>query len=284
MFRTLRLTLCWISVLTSIAFAAPPTSIDLHSGWKFRALEASSDHPGMDQWRDAEVPGLVQMDLLRNKQIPDPFYRDNEKSLQWIGLTDWEYRTEFDVDAATLARGHVDLYFAGLDTYADVYLNDAEILKADNMFRSGESPPKTASCRREHLAHCLPFARQADVAEGESHPRPPSNRRTSPDRQRRRHRHRSLHSQSSIPLRMGLGSALRHTRHLAARQSSLPGTIFASTTSISASRAHKDEAELSADFDIVATTSSQVTLSCSARQRHRTSTQLETNLRADLPP
>ena len=106
MFRTLRLTLCWISVLTSIAFAAPPTSIDLHSGWKFRALEASSDHPGMDQWRDAEVPGLVQMDLLRNKQIPDPFYRDNEKSLQWIGLTDWEYRTEFNVDAATLAAHH----------------------------------------------------------------------------------------------------------------------------------------------------------------------------------
>ena len=142
MFRTLRLTLCWISVLTSIAFAAPPTSIDLHSGWKFRALEASSDHPGMDQWRDAEVPGLVQMDLLRNKQIPDPFYRDNEKSLQWIGLTDWEYRTEFNVDAATLARTHVDLYFAGLDTYADVYLNDSEILKADNMFRYWRIPAK----------------------------------------------------------------------------------------------------------------------------------------------
>ena len=133
MFRILSLTLCWLSVLTSIAFAAPPTSVDLHSGWKFRAVAASADHPGIDQWRDAEVPGLVQMDLLRNKQIPDPFYRDNEKSLQWIGLTDWEYRTEFNVDAATLARGHVDLYFAGLDTYADVYLNDGEILKADNM-------------------------------------------------------------------------------------------------------------------------------------------------------
>lgn len=82
------------------------------------------------------------MDLLRNKLIPDPFYRDNEKSLQWIGLTDWEYQTEFDVDAATLARGHVDLLFDGLDTYADVYLNDAELLKADNMFRSWRVPVK----------------------------------------------------------------------------------------------------------------------------------------------
>jgi len=82
------------------------------------------------------------MDLLRNKLIPDPFYRDNEKSLQWIGLTDWEYQTEFEVDAATLVRGHVDLQFSGLDTYADVYLNDAELLKADNMFRSWRLPVK----------------------------------------------------------------------------------------------------------------------------------------------
>src|SRR6266852_1288939 len=108
------------------AFALPPRAVVLHSGWRFRALN-DSVHSGVDQWRDAEVPGVVQMDLLRNKLIADPFYRDNEKSLQWIGLTDWEYQTEFDVDAATLARGHLDLLFGGLDTFADVYLNDAQL-------------------------------------------------------------------------------------------------------------------------------------------------------------
>ncbi len=115
--------------------ALPPTALPLHSGWQFRALN-DKGHAGVEQWHPAEVPGLVQMDLLHNKLIQDPFYRDNEKSLQWIGLTDWEYKTEFDVDSATLARGHVDLQFAGLDTYADVYLNDAALLTADNMFRS----------------------------------------------------------------------------------------------------------------------------------------------------
>jgi beta-mannosidase len=125
----------------SPAFAMPPTALPIHSGWRFHALN-DKGHPGVEQWHPAEVPGLVQMDLLRNKLIPDPFYRDNEKSLQWIGLTDWEYQTEFDVDAATLARGHVDLQFAGLDTYADVYLNDAELLKADNMFRAWRLPVK----------------------------------------------------------------------------------------------------------------------------------------------
>ncbi len=123
------------------AFAMPPTVIPIHSGWRFRAIN-DSVHPGVEQWHGAEVPGLVQMDLLRNKLIPDPFYRDNEKALQWIGLTDWEYQTEFDVEAATLARGHVELLFAGLDTYADVYLNDGELLKADNMFRSWRVPVK----------------------------------------------------------------------------------------------------------------------------------------------
>jgi beta-mannosidase len=123
------------------ALALPPHSIGLDSGWRFRAVNGSG-HAGVEQWHDAEVPGLVQTDLLRNKLIGDPFYRDNEKSLQWVGLTDWEYQTEFDVDAATLARAHVEILFAGLDTYADVYLNDAELLKADNMFRSWRLPVK----------------------------------------------------------------------------------------------------------------------------------------------
>jgi beta-mannosidase len=82
-------------------FALPPSTIPLHSGWRFRALN-DTGHPGVEQWHPAEVPGLVQMDLLHNKLIQDPFYRDNEKSLQWIGLTDWEYQTEFDVDPRRL--------------------------------------------------------------------------------------------------------------------------------------------------------------------------------------
>ncbi len=118
-----------------------PTSTPIHSGWRFRIINDSS-RPGLDQWHPAEVPGVIQMDLLRNKLIPDPFYRDNESKLQWIGLSDWEYQTEFDVDPATLQRGHVELVFSGLDTYATVYLNDSEILKADNMFRHWRVPVK----------------------------------------------------------------------------------------------------------------------------------------------
>src|SRR5258708_13959376 len=75
------------------------------------------------------------MHLVENPLIPDRLYQDNESDLQWIGESDWEYQTSFQLDAATLAHEHVDLTFDGLDTFADVYLNDHSILQADNMFR-----------------------------------------------------------------------------------------------------------------------------------------------------
>ena len=48
----------------------------------------------------------------------------------------WEYRTTLAVDAATLARERVELVFAGLDTYAEVFVNGVSVLTADNMFRT----------------------------------------------------------------------------------------------------------------------------------------------------
>lgn len=107
----------------------------LNSEWEFRAIDATG-RPEMSTWRAAQVPGVVQTDLLAAHLIPDPFYGDNESQLQWIGLTDWEYRTAFQVNAATLLHEHVDLVFEGLDTYVEVFLNERPVLTADNMFRS----------------------------------------------------------------------------------------------------------------------------------------------------
>ena len=114
--------------------AAEPSSRTLDSGWQFRAV-ANTDRSDVKEWHPAQVPGVVQTDLLHSGLIPDPFDRDNESHLQWIGLADWEYQTTFQVDATALAHEHVDLVFDGLDTFADVFLNDQAILHADNMFR-----------------------------------------------------------------------------------------------------------------------------------------------------
>src|ERR1700735_2308141 len=114
--------------------AAEPSWQSLNSGWQFRAV-ANVDRSDVKEWHPAKVPGVVQTDLLNSKLIPDPFDRDNEFHLQWIGLADWEYQTTFQLDAAALAHDHLDLVFDGLDTFADVYVNDQSALHADNMFR-----------------------------------------------------------------------------------------------------------------------------------------------------
>ena len=109
----------------------------IDTGWQFREV-------GKADWHDAKVPGCVHTDLLANKLIEDPFYRDNEKKQQWIGKTDWEYRTSFKVTAQTLERENVELVFDGLDTYARVYLNEQLVLNADNMFRTWRVDAKPA--------------------------------------------------------------------------------------------------------------------------------------------
>jgi beta-mannosidase len=131
---------CFLAV-SSLA-AAEPSARNIDSGWQFRAV-ANTDRADVKEWHPAQVPGVVQTDLLRSKLIPDPFDRDNEFHLQWVGLADWEYQTTFQVDAAALAHGHLDLVFDGLDTFADVYLNEQSVLHADNMFRRWRIPAKT---------------------------------------------------------------------------------------------------------------------------------------------
>ena len=94
------------------------------------------------EWLAAEVPGCVHTDLLAAGKIPDPFYRDNEQQVLWIGETDWVYRRTFHVDEVMLAEESVLLHCAGLDTLATVWLNSVELGRADNMFRTWEFDAK----------------------------------------------------------------------------------------------------------------------------------------------
>ena len=86
----------------------------LDHGWQFRQVTSAPQQPEAG-WLPATVPGDVHLDLLANKKIDDPFYRDNEPKLQWIENESWEYRLSFDVPPAMLARSNVDLVFNGLD-------------------------------------------------------------------------------------------------------------------------------------------------------------------------
>ncbi|MDR0976713.1 MAG: glycoside hydrolase family 2 protein [Prevotellaceae bacterium] len=112
-----------------------PLQQTISSGWQFEQVRGNNLYP-------ATVPGVVHTDLMDNGIIEDPYFRLNERGVQWVDKEDWEYRTTVHVSDELLARRNIELYFEGLDTYADVYLNDSLILQADNMFREWHVPVK----------------------------------------------------------------------------------------------------------------------------------------------
>ncbi|MCE5269600.1 MAG: hypothetical protein LLG00_17115 [Planctomycetaceae bacterium] len=105
--------------------------LDLGGAWKL-AKEGDSARIA------ATVPGCVHLDLLAAGKIPDPFYRDNETAVQWVGESSWTYTRSFEVAPELLAKQHVLLRCEGLDTLATVKLNGSELGRTDNMFRTYE--------------------------------------------------------------------------------------------------------------------------------------------------
>jgi beta-mannosidase len=130
----------WLALLVvSCTVAGVASAAPLQAQWSFRLLPGDAQlqaHPGLDTWRPAQVPGSVHTDLQAAGVIGDPYVGAAEAGLQWIGLGDWEYRARFDVDATTLKRRHAELRFDGLDTFAEVSLNGAPLLRADNAHRT----------------------------------------------------------------------------------------------------------------------------------------------------
>ena len=100
---------------------------NLNDGWVFK-------ESGSSDWKKAEIPGCVHLDLLNNELIPEPFYGSNEKALQWISDKDWNYKLIFEPELGLLDQEKILLKFHGLDTYAEVLLNEKKILESDNMF------------------------------------------------------------------------------------------------------------------------------------------------------
>ena len=191
-----------------------------------RSARSAAKGAPEDAWLPATVPGCVHTDLLAAGKIGDPFHRLNEKDQQWIENESWEYRTTSPVDAATLARERVELVFAGLDTFAEVFVNGAPVLTADNMFRSWRVDVKA-----QLKAGRQPDPRALRVADREGQARLRQARLQAARRQRPGQGDgQHVGAQGALPLRLGLGPALRHQRHLAAGRAGGVGRRRASTT------------------------------------------------------
>jgi beta-mannosidase len=119
------------------AIMPAPRRLSLNGNWQ--VVQA-----GRDDWIPAKVPGCVHTDLLAAGKIPDPFYRNNETVVQWVGQSDWIFRRTFEVPAEVLKIDRVLLHCEGLDTLATVKINSQEVGRADNMFRLWEFDVKPA--------------------------------------------------------------------------------------------------------------------------------------------
>ena len=110
---------------------AAPVQQDLGGQWQLTQVGHTEQFP-------ATVPGCVHTDLLAAGKIPDPFYRDNAGSLQWISDSASSYSRNFQVSATLLSHDRVLLRCEGLDTVATITINGQAVAQTDNMFRTYE--------------------------------------------------------------------------------------------------------------------------------------------------
>lgn len=111
---------------------APWTSTPLAANWTFKRGHRASAHP---HFPANNLPTEVHRDLHKNALIPDPFEHVNELAVRWVADETWTYRTRF---LPPPHHTHADtvsvLTFAGLDTFASVYVNGKLVLESENMF------------------------------------------------------------------------------------------------------------------------------------------------------
>ncbi len=107
---------------------------DLNGVWKLACSDGAGERPA-GTWHDADVPGDVTVALSKAGQLPtDLFYRENLKQAKWVEGKTWWYARDFTL--AALPENKLELVFLGLDLFATVYVNGAEVGRSDNAFKA----------------------------------------------------------------------------------------------------------------------------------------------------
>jgi beta-mannosidase len=133
----------------------------LHDNWNMRNVSEKTFLP-------AKVPGSVYNDLLINKKMEDPFWRDNEDKARKIMENDFEYTSTFKADENLFNCDKIILRCNGLDTLADIFLNEKLVAKTNNMHRTYEFDVTKNLTRGENslrivFSSSVLFMREADA-------------------------------------------------------------------------------------------------------------------------
>ncbi|XP_077033307.1 beta-mannosidase isoform X6 [Agelaius phoeniceus] len=169
-------------LLLPLAVAAGgPEVHSLRGSWQLRSGNGSVS-------LRAEVPGCVHTALLCQGLIQDPYYRFNDVMYRWISLDNWTYSRTFKTPFDIRKWQKVNLVFEGVDTVAQILLNNVTLGRTDNMFnrysfdissviqevncvevRFLSAVSYAAEQSRCHKAHSIPPACPPPVQKGECH-------------------------------------------------------------------------------------------------------------------
>lgn len=84
------------------------------------------------------IPGSVLAAFIAEHKIEDPYFGINEYTARELFRRDYRISRLFEVDEGLLLNDHVNLVCHGLDTLAEVYINQKLVLSANNMHRTWE--------------------------------------------------------------------------------------------------------------------------------------------------
>jgi beta-mannosidase len=105
--------------------------LDLNGTWNMKRV-------GEEEVIRGTVPGSVYNDLLKAGKMEDPFYRDNEAAALELSKYSYQYERTFNIEDSQRKSDKLLLVCEGLDTLAEVYVNEVLIAKTNNMHRRYE--------------------------------------------------------------------------------------------------------------------------------------------------
>ncbi|MDE6404699.1 MAG: glycoside hydrolase family 2 protein [Lachnospiraceae bacterium] len=114
-------------------------------GWRMRIVGGQDVFGVNGKTLPAKVPGSVYGNLLEQGLMPDPYDRMNELAALPLMENAFVFETDFALTEEQLAADFLFLRFDGVDTLADVYLNDILLGHVDNMHRVWEFAPGEAA-------------------------------------------------------------------------------------------------------------------------------------------
>ena len=112
-------------------------TFDLSGPWEFREYpESARRMRDLDdgQWMPANAPSSIFACLIEAGCFTRFDLDANPEDFAWVSERDWIFRKRFDLDAEFCGFESLQLVFEGLDTIAQIWLNEKLVGKTENMF------------------------------------------------------------------------------------------------------------------------------------------------------